>query len=271
MATIDMNQLVGRANILFLTFDSLRYDVANLAFEAGKTPNLARCIGAQGWEKRESPGTFTLASHTAFFHGFLPTPIDRPGAPRILALAYQNSRTIDANTFVFDDAPDILRGCSSLGYRTICVGGVGFFNKLNGLGRVLPGYFDESVWTEQMGVTERDSTAAQVRWAVERLSRLEREQKVLLFINISATHTPHGFYVDAEQESVASQTAALAYVDSQLPPLIEAMTRRGPLFGLFCADHGEAYGEDGRYGHRIAHPTVTTVPYAQFCRMPVSV
>jgi hypothetical protein len=28
------------------------------------------------------------------------------------------------------------------------------------------------------------------------------------------------------------------------------------------ADHGEAHGEDGRHGHRIAHPTVTTVPYA---------
>jgi hypothetical protein len=29
-------------------------------------------------------------------------------------------------------------------------------------------------------------------------------------------------------------------------------------------DHGEAYGEDGQFGHRIAHPTVTTVPYAEF-------
>jgi hypothetical protein len=30
------------------------------------------------------------------------------------------------------------------------------------------------------------------------------------------------------------------------------------------ADHGEAHGEDGHRGHRLAHPTVTTVPYAHF-------
>ena len=63
-------------------------------------------------------------------------------------------------------------------------------------------------------------------------------------------------------EGVESQMAALAYADSQLPPLLEALGRRGPCFCLLMGDHGEAYGEDGRRGHRIAHPTVTTVPYA---------
>ena len=72
MATVDMNRVIGRANLLFVTFDSLRFDVAALALDAGKTPEIGRWIGAGGWEKRESPGTFTLASHSAFFHGFLP-------------------------------------------------------------------------------------------------------------------------------------------------------------------------------------------------------
>ncbi len=264
MATVDMNRVIGRANLLFVTFDSLRFDVAALALDAGKTPEIGRWIGAGGWEKRESPGTFTLASHSAFFHGFLPTSAERPGAPRILALAYQGARTIDENTFVFEDAPDIIRGCAGLGYKTICVGGVGFFSKRNPLGEVLPGYFEESVWTEEMGVTAPGSTAAQVDWAVRRLARLEADRQVLLFVNISATHVPHHHYCGAAVDCAASQTAALAYVDSQLGPLMAAMTARGPLFGLFCADHGEAYGEDGRYGHRIAHPSVTTVPYAQF-------
>jgi hypothetical protein len=30
-----------------------------------------------------------------------------------------------------------------------------------------------------------------------------------------------------------------------------------------CSDHGTAYGEDGYHGHRIAHETVWTVPYAE--------
>ena len=29
-----------------------------------------------------------------------------------------------------------------------------------------------------------------------------------------------------------------------------------------CADHGDAYGDDGFHGHGIVHPSVTTVPYA---------
>jgi glucan phosphoethanolaminetransferase (alkaline phosphatase superfamily) len=66
------------------------------------------------------------------------------------------------------------------------------------------------------------------------------------------------------EDSVASQAAALAYVDSCLPPLFAALRRRGPCLCLVMADHGEARGEDGRFGHRIAHPTVTTVPYAHF-------
>ncbi len=32
---------------------------------------------------------------------------------------------------------------------------------------------------------------------------------------------------------------------------------------MICADHGEAFGEDGYTGHGIAHPVVWTVPYAQ--------
>ena len=64
--------------------------------------------------------------------------------------------------------------------------------------------------------------------------------------------------------SLASHAAALAYVDSQLPPLFDALRRRGPALAIVCSDHGTAYGEDGYSGHRVAHPVVWTVPYAEF-------
>ena len=35
------------------------------------------------------------------------------------------------------------------------------------------------------------------------------------------------------------------------------------LFAILCSDHGTLYGEDGYVGHRVAHPIVTTVPYAE--------
>jgi hypothetical protein len=31
-----------------------------------------------------------------------------------------------------------------------------------------------------------------------------------------------------------------------------------------CSDHGTAYGEDGYRGHRLGHPVVWDVPYAEF-------
>ena len=39
---------------------------------------------------------------------------------------------------------------------------------------------------------------------------------------------------------------------------------RAPVLAIVCSDHGTAYGEDGYRGHRLAHPVVWTVPYAEF-------
>jgi hypothetical protein len=214
---------------------------------------------------RESPGTFTLPAHLAFFHGFLPTPLTRGPHPRLFALEFEGSLSIVPQTFVFSGVDSIIAGFRQLGYRTFCVGGVGFFNQRNPLGRLLPGYFAESVWQPAMGVTARTSTAAQVRAALDWLQTVGRRERFLLFLNVSATHPPHAFYLPgAAADSTASQEAALAYVDAQLPPLFEAVHGRGDCFCLILSDHGEAHGEDGRWGHRLAHPTVTTVPYAHF-------
>ncbi|HEY7309023.1 MAG TPA: STM4013/SEN3800 family hydrolase [Gemmataceae bacterium] len=265
MAAMDMHQVVGRSNVLFVTFDCLRYDVARRCLEDGTTPHLARLLPAAGWELRETPGTFTLAAHQAFFHGFLPTPPEDAQHPRLFSLEFEGSLTIGPQTYTFEGVDNILAGFRRLGYRTFCVGGVGFFNKRNPLGCVLPDFFAESVWHPSLGVAARDSTAAQVVAALTWLDTLAGDERLLLFINVSATHPPHAHYLPgAAEDGPASQAAALAYVDSQLPPLVEALRRRGECFCLFMADHGEAYGEDGRWGHRLAHPTVTTVPYAHF-------
>jgi hypothetical protein len=262
---IDMNRIVGRMNFLFVTLDCLRYDVADRFLREHRTPHLAAVLPLAGWEARETPGTFTLAAHQAFFHGFLPTPLGNGPHPRLLALEFEGSLTITPQTYIFAGVDNIIAGFRQLGYRTFCVGGVGFFNRRNPLGRVLPGYFEESVWDPLMGVTAKRSTEAQVRAALTWLAERSPGERLFLFMNLSATHPPHAHYLPgATKDSPASQAAALAYVDGQLPPLFDALRERGECFCLFMADHGEAHGEDGRWGHRHAHPTVTTVPYAHF-------
>jgi hypothetical protein len=262
---IDMHDVVGSANILFVTLDCLRLDVARAALAVGRTPCLAAHLPLGGWEERETPGTFTLPAHLAFFHGFLPTPTAPGQHPRLFALEFEGSLTIAPTTFVFRGVENIIAGLRQMGYRSLCVGGVGFFNKKNPLGHVLPGFFEHSVWSPATSVTARDSTARQIAIAREWLEEIAPGERVLLFLNVPATHPPHAPYLPGcERDCPASQEAALAYVDSCLPPLLDALRRRGPCFCLFMSDHGEAHGEDGRWGHRIAHPTVTTVPYAHF-------
>src|SRR5579871_5258267 len=93
----------------------------------------------------------------------------------------------------------------------------------------LPGLFAESHWTPELGVTDPQSTANQVRLAVQILDNLPVDRRILLFINVSAIHQPNRFYLSgAEKDSLQSHGAALAYVDAQLPPLFAALCRRGP-------------------------------------------
>ena len=263
-APIDARSLVGTHDILFMTIDTLRYDVAMQALEQGDTPNLARLLPEGTWEQRQSPGSFTYAAHHAFFAGFLPTPLTPGPHPRLFAARFAGSESTAPTTFVFD-TPDIVTGLSGRGYHTICIGGVGFFNKQTALSQVFPALFQESWWSPEMGVTGTDSTRYQVALAVQRLGAIPQHQRAFLFMNISACHQPNRHYLPgAEHDTAESQRAALGYIDRQLPPLFDAMRRRGKWLVILCSDHGTAYGEDGYHGHRLAHPVVWTVPYAEF-------
>jgi hypothetical protein len=261
---MDASQLVGTHDILFMTLDTLRFDVAQTSLAQGQTPFLAAHLPDHTWEERHSPANFTYAAHHAFFAGFLPTPIAPGSHPRLFAAQFPGSETTQPTTYVFD-APDIVTGLAQADYRTICIGGVGFFNQLSPLGQVLPSLFMDSYWTPALGVTDPQSTKHQVDLAVTCLQRLPGKQRVFLFINISALHQPNAMYLPgATMDSCQSQAAALAYVDSQLPPLFAALQQRAPVLCILCSDHGTAYGEEGYRGHRVSHPVVWTVPYAEF-------
>lgn len=254
----------GSHDVLLITLDALRYDAACLALSAGQTPFLAPLLPGGVWEARHTPGSFTYAAHHAFFAGYLPTPVTPGRHPRLFAARFQGSETTGPTTWTFD-APDIVSGLAAAGYHTVCIGGVGFFNKQNPLGLVLPSMFAESHWSPEMGVTGPDSTRLQVELAGRILAR-ERHKPVFLFINVSAIHQPNRMYLPgAAEDSVETQRAALAYVDSQLPPLFAAFAARGrPVLSVITSDHGTAYGEEGYQGHRLSHSVVWTVPYAEF-------
>ena len=262
----DMHTIVGSHDIVFITLDTLRYDVAQALYEAGELPVLGRFLPPGGWERRHSPATFTYAAHQAFFAGFLPTPATPGRHPRLFASAFAGSETTSPHTCTFEEA-DLPAALAARGYRTVCIGGVGFFNKQTALGTVLPSLFQESHWSAGMGVASRHSTQKQAALAIERLA--DGAQRTFLFINVAALHTPNRAYLPGcRADNLDSHAAALRYVDSALAPLFAACAARAPTFGIVCSDHGSAYGEDGYRGHRVAHDSVWNVPYAHFFIAP---
>ena len=216
------------------------------------------------WERRHTPASFTYAAHHAFFAGFLPTPVTPGPHPRLFAAGFPGSVSTGAGTWVFDE-PDLVTALAGRGYHTVCVGGVGFFNRRSALGRVLPDLFAESHWEPAFGVTDPDSTRHQVD-RIEQVVRAARPGPLFVFLNVSAIHQPNCHYrPGVSHDDWDSHAAALTYVDGHLDRLWRTMTSRGrPCFAIVCSDHGTAYGEDGHIGHRVAHESVWTVPYAHF-------
>ncbi|MTE21919.1 sulfatase-like hydrolase/transferase [Streptomyces sp. TRM43335] len=266
-----MNRIVGSHDLLLVTLDTLRYDVARELAAEGSIPHLARHLPDGRWEERHSPASFTYAAHQAFFAGFLPTPVAPGRHPRLFAARFEGSETTAEGTWVFD-APDLVTGLARAGYHTVCIGGVGFFAKRGALGSVLPGLFAESHWEPEFGVASPTSFEAQVARAEEVVAALPAERRLFLFVNVSALHQPNWFHLPGATaeagDSRATHAAALRYVDRHIGRLFAAARSRRPCFAVVCSDHGTAYGEGGHIGHRIGHEVVWTVPYAHFLLDP---
>ncbi|UED83500.1 STM4013/SEN3800 family hydrolase [Streptomyces profundus] len=266
-----MNEVVGRDDLLLLTLDTLRYDVARELAAEGRLPHLAAHLPGGVWEERHAPGNFTYASHQAIFAGFLPTPAAPGRHARLFAARFGGSETTAGRTFVFD-APDLVTALADRGYHTVCVGGVGFFNKRGALGSVLPGLFRESHWEPEFSVASPTSFEAQIARVERIVAELPAERRLFLFLNVSALHQPNWFHLPGATreagDSLASHAAALEYVDRQVGRLFDAMRSRRRCFAIVCSDHGTAYGDDGYTGHRLGHPSVWTVPYRHFFLEP---
>jgi arylsulfatase A-like enzyme len=114
-------------------------------------------------------------------------------------------------------------------------------------------------------VTEPRSFENQIDVVERALAALPAERRAFTFVNVSALHQPNHFYLEGgpARDTLASHAAALRYIDAHIGRLFSALAARGSTFVIVCSDHGTLYGEDGYDGHRVAHPIVTNVPYAE--------
>lgn len=263
----DMNAIVGSHDLLLVTLDTLRFDVAEELAAAGRIPHLARHLPGGAWEKRHAPGSFTYASHQAIFAGFLPTPAAPGPHPRLFAARFAGSESTADGTFVHE-SPDLLSGLAEVGYRTVCIGGVGFFNRRPRSVRCFPPCSRRATGSRSSASPLRRPSRRRSR-APNRWSRNSRPRSACSSSSTcrpftSPTGSTRPAPPPAAGDSRATHAAALEYVDRHIGRLFAAASSRRRCFAIVCSDHGTAYGDDGYTGHRIGHEAVWTVPYAHF-------
>lgn len=264
--SVDMRQVVGKQDILFICLDTLRYDAAKMEEEAGGTPMLNQ-FGS--WERRQAPGNFTYPSHHAMFAGFLPCRFDAKSLADREMLFFPKQigmgNKVPEGAFGYSGGT-VMEGLRKAGYETWCVGGVAFFDKRTDLGRVFPGYFEKSYWNPSFACPVKESTKNQVDFILGKLAKADEERRLFLYLNVDAIHYPNYFYLEgARQDSLESHRAALRYVDGELGRLFDGWKkRRKEAFVICCSDHGTCYGEDGCQFHGINHPVVNEIPYKHF-------
>ena len=264
--SVDMREVVGKKDILFICLDTLRYDVAVQEEKAGTTPVLNQ-YGP--WEKCQAPGNFTYPSHHAMFAGFMPCRYDAKNVadrellffPRQIGLGNK----VPEGAYGFSGST-IMEGLAADGYDTWCVGGVAFFDKRSPIGKVFPGYFKKSYWNPSFACPVKESTKNQVDFLLKKISAADKEQRIFLYLNVDAIHYPNYFYADGvSHDNLQSHATALRYVDRELGRLFAGWkSQRKEALVICCSDHGTCYGEVGCQFHGINHPYVNTVPYKHF-------
>ena len=264
----DESQRRARAmNIALITLDSLRYDVA----VAARTPRLDAIFdqaGAGRWRKVYAAGDYTLPSHVSVFQGGrLPSNFgDEPIYNHKIRSAFRMVlpwRETKECEYLLPHAPNLVRAYAAIGYRTVGIGGVGWFDtRYQTTNLWADRYFDEFVWREEFHEDNPASLEAQIDCAQS--VEIGSCDRLLFFLNCSSTHTPfrgRGLARDPEVD-FASQVACAEYVDEHLPRLLDLLPR--PCHVFLFADHGECMGEDGHWGHGFFHPKVLEVPMIHF-------
>jgi hypothetical protein len=251
-------------SVLFITLDSCRFDTMERA-GALAMRDVAPLRPAQ------APSYFTYGSHCAMFVGFTPTAtLDsaamlNPKAAKLFKLVGGGHPGKGGEGFELVGA-NIIEGFENRGYTTIGSGAVGWFDPTTATGVHLGRPFQHFLYDGRPGACER-----QVAWIAGLID--SADGPVFAFLNCAETHVPYWHQgaswsyqdnccepfqtVDRSYECATRQAASLRHVDAVLAPLIDRF-RRATI--LICADHGDAWGEDGIWEHGVPHEKVLTVP-----------
>jgi len=285
---------IGSYNVVFVVVDSCRYDTAMRAH----TPFLCELSILR---RAEAPATYTLPSHISFFSGILPNLIDGnpeyiPGFRQIWRS--NNAKPTDKSVTIQFQGKNIIDYYELNGYNVIGAGGVSFFSSKKG--NMLPALFPRFIhFDKPKGLSREHNLPRSIDQFplgnIELLSASTHgKDPFFLFINCPETHIPFdcpNVIVNSEYKNAIAkmyavdgikhrkvkssegltireraillnaQQKSLEWVDAQLRLLLNRLCNSRPTLMLVMGDHGEEFGEAGRYGHAHNHTSVMHVPF----------
>jgi arylsulfatase A-like enzyme len=259
-------------NQILLTLDSLRWDV----FQEADAPFLK---GLGDWKKGFTQATYTFPAHMSFFAGKLPQTTDNTDFYDTVAFRVGAEGRLTRNRQLYrlenPEAPrdggikltgrNLIEGFKRHGYATIGAGAMSWFNPVLPAGKFLTEGFDYFFFREGPKHASHASARHQIEWALEVIAAVRRPY--FLFINFGETH--HRFVYEGcpwfdqpfaygnAAECRRRQRACLEYLDTAIAGLLGQLSDYDL---VICSDHGEAFGEDGLWGHGFYHPVIMEVP-----------
>jgi arylsulfatase A-like enzyme len=292
----------GAPNVLILIADALRADhVSSYGYSRETTPNVDK-LAREGmlFERAFSGGHWTMPGHVALFtgalerRGWFPPVKDAPPYPPLLAETLSQhgyaAMIAAANTMWVTPRVHFARGTAQFNgyYHSLAdLAGRSYFPKMAQNAVRLAGWFDtpnrmraEQVndyaleWVERSRELRRPFFIAlnymdvhDPYWPPEPFTHKYNAaltRRGLLKLH-SGTHPPPNTPEAGRRMVVDAYDSCLAYLDARIGELLEELERRGVLdrtIVIFTSDHGEALGEERRYGHTSPFLTqeVTRIP-----------
>jgi arylsulfatase A-like enzyme len=261
----------ARPNVLLVTLDTTRADhLGCYGYERDTSPHLDR-LAAAGlvFERAHSTSSWTLPAHASLFTGkFTRSHGARydPEGPLELTSGIAGPKEWEHyRARGLAPGETTLAGIlTAAGYATGAVVAGPWMKRVFGLDLGFEHYDDEQVLTFA-GRLAGDVTAAALRW----LDGLDPGRPFFLFLNYYDPHPPlqapepytfhflpaerrGGRPFDDPQNWVDLYDAEIRYADACLGALIEGLVQRGlfdSTLAIVTADHGELFGEHGRWGH----------------------
>lgn len=281
-------------NIIFITVDSCRYDTA----EKAKVPflsNLSKLRKAETHGDYTFPAhqSFFIGNlpvlidgNSEYIEGI--TQFWRSSA----------AKKINSGIGVVYSEKNIIDHYEKQGYRVLGCGGVSFFKKrkTNSLPLLFSNfkYFQKTTSGVKLPREKNEFPLANID-EILTFIKLKKNIPYFLFLNSPATHIPYDnpeSYIDdsyrktieklyfAERQKPKriktseifttkeinkikiAQVLSLEWVDKQLNTLVKELQKMNthPILMVVCGDHGDEWGEGGRYCHAHYHEKVVTVP-----------